>query len=176
MTESVRPGVYFEHPPGIPRGPHQLSRDEVRHDQRQRILMAFTELLADRGYTNVRIVDVTKRAAVSNDSFYELFATKEDCACAAYGRFVKGIARLAAEAGLATSETWAQYIQASVEGYLGALIADPSSRVPFSWRWTASDRRPADGSRRRRGVRPRAPARPRNVCASRPAAQAPPAR
>src|ERR1700733_3671851 len=101
MTDRVRPGVFFERPAGIPRGPHQLSRDDVRRAQRQRLLMAFTELLADRGYLNVRIGDLTKRAAVSNDSFYELFASKEECACSAYGRFVKGIARLANDAGLA---------------------------------------------------------------------------
>lgn len=125
MTANVRPGVFFDPPPGLPRGPHSLSRDEVQHAQRQRLLMAFTELLADRGYANLRIVDLTKRAGVSNDSFYSLFASKEECACAAYDRFVKVIVRRANSAGLSQSETWREYIQASVQGYLGALTADP---------------------------------------------------
>jgi AcrR family transcriptional regulator len=125
MTANVKPGVFFDPPPGLPRGPHRLSRDEVEHAQRQRLLMAFTELLADRGYANLRIVDLTKRAGVSNDSFYSLFASKEECACAAYDRFVKVIVRMANTAGLSKSETWRDYIQASVEGYLGALMADP---------------------------------------------------
>lgn len=125
MTANVKPGVFFDPPPGLPRGPHRLSRDEVEHAQRQRLLMAFTELLADRGYANLRIVDLTKRAGVSNDSFYSLFASKEECACAAYDRFVKVIVRMANSAGLSQSETWRDYIQASVQGYLGALMADP---------------------------------------------------
>ncbi len=125
MTANVRAGVFFDVPTGLPRGPHQLSREEVASAQRQRLLIAFTELLADRGYANLRIVDITKRAAVSNDTFYALFASKEDCACAAYGRFVKVIVQMADAAGLASSTTWREYIQASVEGYIGALAADP---------------------------------------------------
>jgi AcrR family transcriptional regulator len=125
MTATVRPGVFFKVPATLPRGPHQLSRDDVAWAQRQRLLIAFTELLADRGYGKLRIGDLTKRAAVSNKTFYELFETKEMCACAAYSRFVKVIVRMAREAGLETSVTWRGYIQASVEGYLGALAADP---------------------------------------------------
>lgn len=125
MTATVRPGVFFEVPQGLPRGPHRLSQEQVQAAQRQRLLMAFTELLADRGYANLRIIDLTKRAAVSNDSFYALFAGKEDCACAAYERFVKVIVRMANSAGLSASKTWREYIQASVEGYVGALMADP---------------------------------------------------
>jgi hypothetical protein len=37
---------------------------------------------------------------------------------------VKVIVRMAVDAGLSTSTTWREYIQASVEGYLGALEAD----------------------------------------------------
>jgi AcrR family transcriptional regulator len=125
MTATVRPGVFFKVPATLPRGPHQLSRDDVEWAQRQRLLIAFTELLADRGYERLRIGDITKRAAVSNKTFYELFETKEMCACAAYERFVKVIVRMALDAGLETSTTWRGYIQASVEGYLGALAADP---------------------------------------------------
>lgn len=125
MTATVRPGVFFKVPDTLPRGPHRLAREDVEFAQRQRLLIAFTELLADRGYEKLRIGDLTKRAAVSNKTFYELFATKEMCACAAYGRFVKVIVRMARDAGLATSTTWQGYIQASVEGYLGALAADP---------------------------------------------------
>jgi AcrR family transcriptional regulator len=127
----VRPGVFFEAPAGLPRGPHRLSREQVLEAQRQRLLIAFTELLADRGYANLRIGDLTKRAAVSNAAFYKLFANKEDCGCAAYERFVGGIVRIAMEAGLADSTTWSEYVQASVEGYLGALGADPVAARAF---------------------------------------------
>jgi AcrR family transcriptional regulator len=124
-TPRVQPGVFFEAPKGLPRGPHQLSREEVRSAQRQRLLVAFTELLAESGYAKLRICDLTKRAAVSNAAFYELFASKEECACAAYERYVRVIVRMANDAGLSRSTTWREYIQASVDGYLGAMTADP---------------------------------------------------
>jgi AcrR family transcriptional regulator len=124
QTKRVQPGVYFEVPQGLPRGPHQLSRDEVHAAQRQRLLAAFTELLAESGYAKLRICDLTKRASVSNASFYELFDSKEACACAAYERFVRGIVRMANDAGLSSATTWREYIQASVDGYLGAMMAD----------------------------------------------------
>ena len=92
---------------------------------RLRFQASSTELLADRGYAKLRIVDITKRAAVSNNTFYELFASKEDCACAAYDHFVEVIVRKAYGAGLSTSKTWREFIQASVDGYFNALMADP---------------------------------------------------
>jgi hypothetical protein len=55
MTAHVRPGVFFDVPAALPRGRHQLSRGQVRDAQRQRLMIAFTELLADRGYAGVRI-------------------------------------------------------------------------------------------------------------------------
>jgi AcrR family transcriptional regulator len=127
----VQPGVFFEVPESLPRGPHRLSREQVCSAQRERLLIAFTELLAEGGYASLRIGDLTKRAAVSNDAFYKLFASKEDCGCAAYERFVSGIVRIALEAGLARSRTWREYVQASVDGYLGALSADPVAARAF---------------------------------------------
>jgi AcrR family transcriptional regulator len=132
----VQPGVFFEIPESLPRGPHGLSRDRVHSAQRQRLLIAFTELLAEGGYASLRVGDLTKRAAVSNDAFYKLFASKEDCGCAAYERFVRGIVRIANEAGLGQSTTWSEYVQASVDGYLGALSADPVAARAFQLEMT----------------------------------------
>jgi|SRR5271154_2297441 len=125
MAESVRPGVFFELPEGLPRGQHRLSRKQVRDAQRERLLTAFTELLADRGYAKLRVADVAGRAAVSNNTFYELFANKEDCACAAFDRFVEVVRRGAASAGVGESRTWREFIQAAVGGYFDVLAADP---------------------------------------------------
>jgi len=87
MTARVRPGVFFDPPADLPRGRHQLSRQQVQDAQRVRLMVAFTELLADRGYAGVRIGDIASRATVSSQSFYELFASKEACAVAAAAHF-----------------------------------------------------------------------------------------
>ena len=124
MTARVRPGVFFDQPADLPRGRHQLSRQQVRDAQRVRLMVAFTELLADHGYAGVRIGDITSRATVSSQSFYEVFDSKEACALAAYDHFIEVLARRA-PLDLASSESWREYIQAVLRGFFGALAADP---------------------------------------------------
>jgi AcrR family transcriptional regulator len=125
MTAHVQPGVFFQPPTALPRGPHQLPREEVKRAQRERLMMAFTELLADRGYAGVRIVDIAKRAGVSNDAFYDIFTNKEACACAAYDCFIEVIGERSYGAAPLTGTTWREFVEANVTGYYGALAADP---------------------------------------------------
>ena len=62
---------------------------------------------------------------MSHATFYALFTAKEDCACAAYDRFIEVVWREAAFAGVATSTTWRGFMQASLDGYFDVLAADP---------------------------------------------------
>jgi AcrR family transcriptional regulator len=130
VTAHVRPGVFFDLPADLPRGRHQLSRKQVQDAQRVRVMMAFTELLADHGYAAVRVGDIASRAAVSSQSFYEVFDSKEACALAAYDHFIEVLAQRA-PADLASSETWQEYIQAVLDGYFGVLTADPVAARAF---------------------------------------------
>ena len=68
----------------LPRGPHGLSRDEVVRSQRERLLAAMTEAVADKGYANTVVADVVSRSGVSRATFYQLFRDKDDCFRAAY--------------------------------------------------------------------------------------------
>jgi AcrR family transcriptional regulator len=68
----------------LPRGPHRLSREQVEHHQRERILAAMIAAVGTKGYGATTIGDVTRRARVSRDTFYEQFASKEACFLAAY--------------------------------------------------------------------------------------------
>lgn len=53
-------------------------------NQRDRILAAMAQEVADKGYTEVATGDVIARAGVSRKTFYELFRDKADCFLAAY--------------------------------------------------------------------------------------------
>jgi AcrR family transcriptional regulator len=130
MTARVRPGIFFDTPADLPRGRHQLSRKEVREAQRERLMIAFTELLADHGYARVRIGDIASRAGVSSQSFYEVFATKEDCALASYDHFIAVLVTRAPD-GLASSESWHEYTVAVLNAYFGGLKADPVAARAF---------------------------------------------
>lgn len=68
----------------LPRGPHKLSREAVAESQRQRLLQAMTEAVAEKNYANTAVADVLSRAGVSRATFYQQFTGKEDCFLAAY--------------------------------------------------------------------------------------------
>jgi AcrR family transcriptional regulator len=81
----------------LPTGAHGLAREEVERDQRERLQRAMTELIVERGYQGVRILDLTQLAHVSRPTFYELYADKEELLLAAYN----DIARRTAETTIA---------------------------------------------------------------------------
>jgi AcrR family transcriptional regulator len=60
-------------------GGHELRREVVAHHQRRRILKGAATVFAERGYQAVRVSDIVKAAAIARATFYENFASKEDC-------------------------------------------------------------------------------------------------
>jgi AcrR family transcriptional regulator len=68
----------------LPRGPHKLTRDEVERSQRQRLLQAATEAVAEKGYVSTTVADILRRAGVSRTTFYRMFKDKQDCFLAAH--------------------------------------------------------------------------------------------
>jgi AcrR family transcriptional regulator len=81
----------FATPLPLPHGPHELSREQVAGSQRTRLMVAFTELMAERGYAAVRLAELVTRAGVSKATFYEHFADKEQCMLAAYEHFAEAL-------------------------------------------------------------------------------------
>ncbi len=56
-----------------------------RHEQRKAatregLLHAAREVIVEKGYDDVDILDITERADVAKATFYQHFANKEDCA------------------------------------------------------------------------------------------------
>lgn len=88
MPDRITSGVVFTTPPSLPRGRHVLSRAEVTAAQRERMLIAATELLAGVGYRGFGVREICARAAVSRAAFYACFADKDACVYAAYDRFI----------------------------------------------------------------------------------------
>jgi AcrR family transcriptional regulator len=67
----------------LPRGRHKLDREVVAASQRQRLLEAMAELVAEHGYVAVTIGDIATRAGTAKRTFYDHFADKEQCFLAA---------------------------------------------------------------------------------------------
>ncbi len=102
----------------LPGGHHGLSRQEVAESQRERLIAATADLIAERGYAGVPITEIAKRASVANRVFYENFKSKEEAFLAAYDAVVDHITGLIAAAA-GPLEGWPDRIAAS----LGAAIA-----------------------------------------------------
>lgn len=59
--------------------PAGVTRSSAHRDQRRRILRAIAELVAKRGYADVTVELIVKRARVSYKTFYKHFSGKEEC-------------------------------------------------------------------------------------------------
>jgi AcrR family transcriptional regulator len=66
-------------------GPHQPGIDVGRH-QRDRIQLAFVELVSSAGYESVTVRKLTKLAHVSTGTFYSQFKGVDDCLVSTYER------------------------------------------------------------------------------------------
>ena len=66
-------------PDTLPAGRHRLEEEEVREHQRGRLIEAIAVLCAERGYANVVISDIVRRAAVSKSTFYGIYQSKDEC-------------------------------------------------------------------------------------------------
>ena len=52
--------------------------------QRERLLNAMTEAVAEKGYAKTVVADVVSRSGVSRATFYKMFRDMDDCFRAAY--------------------------------------------------------------------------------------------
>ncbi|MCX5045121.1 TetR/AcrR family transcriptional regulator [Aldersonia sp. NBC_00410] len=110
----------------LPRGRHGLTRAEVVRSQRDRILLAMAEAMAEKGYPSTSVADVLRRARVSRETFYQQFSSKEDCFRAAYARAVEVVMRGIVGTGLVgegPTDSGADTVDpARLERLLGAYI------------------------------------------------------
>jgi len=113
----------------LPRGPHRLSRDEVVASQRERLLAAMTEAVAEKGYANTVVADVVARSGVSRATFYEQFRDKEDCFRAAYESHAELLATVMAvglEQLRRSDESPIEKLDRALGLYLAALANSPA--------------------------------------------------
>jgi AcrR family transcriptional regulator len=91
----------------LPTGTHGLDPELVKRDQRERLQKAMIELIGEKGYPGVRIVDLAKLAHVSQPTFYSLYADKEDLFLSTYDEVAERAARAVVAAYVAdgTPET-----------------------------------------------------------------------
>ena len=114
----------------LPRGPHHLAREQVVASQRERMLAAIAQAVAEKGYAATTVGDVVARAGVSRKTFYEHFDDKEECFTAAWDSRVEALLD-AIGASSADAGDPAGRMRMGVRAYLGALADEPAFARSF---------------------------------------------
>jgi AcrR family transcriptional regulator len=136
-------------------GGHELRRDVVVHHQRERILVAVVDLVAESGYRALTVARVLKRAGVSKLKFYELFDSKQDAFLAAYDSGLEELAGRVGEALADVGDSLAERIDAGLAATLAFLDERPALARAAVLEAPAVG--PAMGERRRRTLAAFAP-------------------
>lgn len=112
-------------PERLPRGRHGLPRRFIVHNQRERMLLAVAEAVAEQGFATTTVADIIARARLSRRTFYEHFADKEECYLAAYDTVVEQLLTAVGQA-YEQADGWPQKVHDGLETFLVYLAAEPA--------------------------------------------------
>ena len=107
----------------LPPGRHLVPSDFVSQNQRERILLATAELVAERGYQKTTIELIAKTSRVALVTFYEHFPSKEECFLAAFDESVAAAREVFAEL-LNPEDPWQDQISAALEILLEMVVKE----------------------------------------------------
>lgn len=126
LVPETDPGFAIDGPvEKLPRGRSASSPEAVRATQRQRIIAAVGRLARTQGYLVTTVADIVKAAAVTRETFYELFRNKEDAFLAAQSAGIERSIPLTG-AGFFAGETWPDRVWGGLEALLGYVSTDPA--------------------------------------------------
>ncbi len=107
----------------LPPGRHLIPRDFVSQNQRERMLLATAELVAERGYQKTTIESIAKTARVALVTFYEHFANKQECFLAAFDENVEAAGAVFAEL-IDLEQPWIEQISTGLEVFLEMVVSE----------------------------------------------------
>jgi AcrR family transcriptional regulator len=106
-------------------GRHSLSREFIVEHQRARIIAALADETVEKGYRAVTVSDIVRRAGIARNTFYENFASKEDCFLAASEYAVESaLGRVVAAGG--KEDDWPTQIAAGIAAFLHYIASEPA--------------------------------------------------
>lgn len=111
----------------LPRGPHHLGRRAVAQHQRARIQGAMVQAVTASGYDAVSVRQVIALAGVSRRSFYEQFASKQECFLATFDMIVHRHLAASGRACTGAAGDPEARLAAGLAGYAGTVAADPDA-------------------------------------------------
>lgn len=111
----------------FPSGMRKLPADLVSAVQRERLIAAMLQAVAEIGYRDVNVQDALDRAGVSRPTFYEHFANKEDCFLAALDATASRLCDRVAAAAEGGGERWRERLRLGLEELLRFCSEEPEA-------------------------------------------------
>jgi AcrR family transcriptional regulator len=108
----------------LPHGRHGLPSEFVARNQRERLLTALVQIVAEHGYNATTITRIIEGAGVTSRTFYRYFDTVEECYLAALDAVSDLLAAHLAEA-YGSERDWSLKIRASIAALLDFFAASP---------------------------------------------------
>jgi AcrR family transcriptional regulator len=105
--------------------PASVTRESAHADQRRRILRSVGELVAKRGYADVTVELIVKRAHVSYKTFYKHYSGKEDCFIDLFDASVAAAKRAIRDELEASERPWAEQVVLALRLWVERILADP---------------------------------------------------
>jgi AcrR family transcriptional regulator len=119
-------GSLPEHLSSVPVGVTQLSRRQIAHHRRDRVLSAAVDVFAGRGYRGATVDHILVAAKIGVGSFYELFDNREDCFLQTYDR-VAATGRERVESALSVDRPWLERICVGLRALLASIASGPKA-------------------------------------------------
>jgi AcrR family transcriptional regulator len=111
---------------GLPRGEHNLPKGFVAHNQRERIFDAVANLTAEKGYAALSLEDIVAEAAISLQTFYEHFESKDDAFLATF-EMAHSKAMAAINRSLNLRLSWAKNVRMGVNALLEIIASEKTA-------------------------------------------------
>jgi AcrR family transcriptional regulator len=105
--------------------PASVTRTSAHADQRRRIFRAVAELVAERGYSDVTVELIVKRAHVSFKTFYKHFSGKEDCFVALFESAVSTTERKIRQRVATEPGSWSDQVVLALRTLIEAIVDEP---------------------------------------------------
>ena len=140
----------------LPSGRHDLPRQFIVKNQRERIVDATAAIVAEKGLAALTIPEIARRANVSHQTFYEMYPSKDDAFLGAQKVGLHQALGIAVRAYEAQGEDWPMGVSAGMQGAARLSRLRARARAPDGRRHVrgqpAGDRNPRNRPARVRRV------------------------
>jgi AcrR family transcriptional regulator len=110
----------------LPSGRSDLPRQFIVKSQRERIVDATAAIVAEKGLAALTIPEIVRRANVSNQTFYDIYASKHDAFLGAQKVGMHQALTIAVEAYQAQRDDWPRAMRAGLHALVDYLASEPA--------------------------------------------------